>query len=150
MSIVKTTPAGESITCKAGESGRFQFNISNAAGRQVRFGAQAKGNDGPLDWLTVDGAAERSLDASASSSVEVVARPPANLLKMEDGNKRFNFKLRVHDVEDPEEIVDSVTVSVEVIPVPPQPKKFPWWIVILLLAVPAWVLDSITHLNNRT
>jgi hypothetical protein len=135
MPIVKITPAGESITCKAGEGGRFQFNISNAAGRKIRFGAQVKGNNGPINWLTVDGAAERGLDASASSTVELVARPPADLLKIKDGNKHFNFKLRVHDAEDPEEIVDSVTVRVEVIPAPPQPKKFPWWIVILLLAV---------------
>jgi len=135
MPIVKITPAGDSIKCKAGQNGRFQFNISNPSHKEVRFSAEVKGVDKAIDWLTVDGSAERSLGSSATSTVEVLARPPANLLKMEEGNKLFNFKLRVHNASDPDDTVDSVTVSVEVIPAPPPPKKFPWWIVILLAVV---------------
>jgi hypothetical protein len=134
MATVKITPAGESIKCKAGQNGRFQFNISNTTGKEVRFSAQAKGSKEAIDWLSVDGASERSLSASATSTVEVVANPPITLLKMEEGNKRFNFKLRVHNADNANDIVDSATVSVEVIPVPPPPKKFPWWIVILAVA----------------
>ena len=135
MAIVKITPAGEMIKCKAGEHGRFQFNVSNSAGQDVRFSAQAKGSNGPIDWLTVDGEAERTLTTAATSTVEVAANPPATLLKMEEGNKRFNFKLRVSDADNPSDTVDSATVSVEVIPVPPPPKKFPWWIVILIAVI---------------
>jgi eukaryotic-like serine/threonine-protein kinase len=135
MAIVKITPTGDSIKCKAGQNGRFQFNVSNPARKEIRFSAEVKGIDKAIDWLTVDGSAERSLGSSATSTVEVLARPPANLLKMEEGNKRFNFKLRVHDAGNPKETVDSMTVSVEVIPVPPPPKKFPWWIVILLAVI---------------
>ena len=131
MPIVKITPAGESIKCKAGESGKFQFNISNATKKEVNFSAQTKG----IDWLTIVGGAQRKLAASATSTLEVVAKPPATLLKMEEGKKSFNFKLRVSDANNPKETVDSATVSVEVEPVPPPPKKFPWWIVILILCI---------------
>ena len=131
MAIVKISPARESIQCRAGQSGRFQFNISNATSKDVRFSAETKGSDGNIDWLSVDGDSERTLSASATSTLEVIASPPITLIKMEEGNKRFNFKLRVNDTENTSDMVDSETVSVEVIPVPPPPKKFPWWIVIL-------------------
>ena len=148
MAIVKVTPAGEMIKCKAGEHGRFQFNISNSAGKEVRFSAQAKGSKEPINWLTVDGEAERTLSTAATSTIEVVANPPATLLKMEEGNKRFNFKLRVNDADNPSDTVDSATVSVEVIPVPPPPKKFPWWIVILAITGIAIIGGAIWHFNQ--
>ena len=50
MSIVKITPGGESIICKAGEKGRFQFSISNTAGQDVSLKFEAKGSDQALDW----------------------------------------------------------------------------------------------------
>jgi hypothetical protein len=148
MAIVKITPAGESIKCKAGQNGSFLFNISNATGKKVRFSAQTKSSGKAIDWLSIDGDAERSLDASATSTIEVAACPPANLLKMEEGNKRFNFKLRVHNVDDSKDTVDSATVSVEVIPVPPLPKKFPWWIVILLAVTGLTIAGIVIWLNQ--
>ena len=85
--------------------------------------------------LSIDGGDERTLSVSATSTVEVIAAPPVTLLKLEEGNKRFNFKLRANDINNPGDTEDSATVSVEVVPVPPPPKKFPWWIVILLLVL---------------
>ena len=148
MAIVKITPAGEMIKCKAGEHGRFQFNISNSAGKEIHFSAQAKGSKEPINWLTVDGKSERTLSTAATSTIDVVANPPATLLKVEEGNKRFNFKLRVNDVNNPSDIVDSATVSIEVIPVPPPPKKFPWWIVILALTGIAIIGGAIWYFNQ--
>ena len=53
-----------------------------------------------------------------------------------DGNKRFNYKLRIYDVKDPENIVNSATVSVEVVPAAaPKKSSFPWWIIVAILAV---------------
>ena len=148
MAIVKITPAGESIKCKAGEYGRFQFNISNGTRKEIRFSTEVKGSKGDINWLSVDGDAERSLSASATTTMEVLARPPAQLLKVEDGNKRFNFKLRAHDADNPDNIVDSAIVSVEVIPVPPPPKKFPWWLVILLIVIGLSIGGYIWYTNQ--
>ena len=148
MDIVRISPAREFIKCKAGENGRFQFNISNPASKEVRISAKAIGSDGDIKWLSVDGDDERSLAAKATSTLEVTANPPVGLLKMEEGNKRFNFKLRVQNAADPSDTVDSATVSVEVIPVPPPPKKFPWWIVILAITGLVIIGGAIWYYNK--
>ena len=80
MSIVKITPASEAISCKAGDSSTFQFNISNDAGRDLRIGLQIRADGEACQWLTPDGALERDLSAGVDTTVSVVATPPQNMV----------------------------------------------------------------------
>ena len=85
MAIVKITPAGESITCKAGENAKFQFNISNATGKTLNYGVQLKTDDS-VDWLSLEGDIERKLDAASSTTIDINAAPPINLLDKKDAS----------------------------------------------------------------
>jgi hypothetical protein len=136
MAIVKITPAGESIHCQAGQQEKFQFNISNTVDKQIRYGIQVRADDQAAAWLTIDGDVERDLQASSDSTIEVNVAPPAGLLKEEDGQKSFNFKLRVYDVKNPESTAYSATVSVMVKPTASKPNPFPWrWIAIITVSL---------------
>ena len=149
MAIVKITPMGESINCQAGGYAKFQFNISNATDKEIRYGIQLRADDGIASWLTIDGEIERSLQASSGSTIEVNAEPPSDLLREEDGKKSFNFKIRVYDVKNPESIVDSDTVSVVVKPAAAEPKPLPWkWILIAVVGL--IVVSSVIWLLTKS
>lgn len=148
MAIVKITPAGESIKCQAGQHAKFQFSVSNAVDREIRYGVQVRADNNAASWLTVDGDIERNLQSNSDSTIEINVSPPVDLLKEEDGTKTFNFKIRIYDVQNPESTVDSATVSAVIKPVAVESKPLPWiWIVVaaaglLAAIVVIWLLAT--------
>ncbi|WPD22661.1 MAG: PASTA domain-containing protein [Candidatus Electrothrix scaldis] len=112
MSIVKITPATEKISCQAGKSASFQFNVSNASEKDLRYGIQVRADDDAGEWISIEGALERDLDADGDTTVIVKAAPPKELVP----ENEYTFRLRVYDALEPEDAVESATVSVEVTP----------------------------------
>ena len=145
MSLVKITPAGESITCEAGQTVSFQFNVSNTSGKSLRYGAEVKFNDGDNDWITVEGSIEGDLADGVDTTVQASIAPPKDLLADNSEATNYAFRLRIYDTQKPQDAVDSATVSVEVQPAQPVEEGGPliWpWIVAAVVAVIA--IGSVT------
>lgn len=129
MSIVKITTSDKPQSCEAGKNARFQFSVSNASGRQLRYGAEVRPDDSSSHWIDLDGNMEGDLPEGVDTTISVVAAPPKDLLSIDSAETEFSFRLRIYDVNDPSASVDSRTVSVKVKPALVKAKKPKWpWI----------------------
>ncbi len=138
IATVTTIAGANSVTCAAGESAEFGFNISNDSPKSVRLSIQThpEGDTQP-GWLTVRGDIERELPGAGTDHVTVRVNLPEGTPE-----GKYTFRLRVYATDDPEQVADSPTVAIEV-PVPTEPppvtkenrNPFPWWIVAVVVTV---------------
>ena len=147
MGIVKITPAGEKISCRAGESTKFQFSVSNASGGPLRCGIDVRADGDAGKWLSVDGGVERDLSEGVDTTIHVKVAPPKNLLDANAPEQTYTFRLRVYDAQNTESAEDSATVSVVVKPAEKTEKKCLWcWLVpviaaaVVVLGLSIWLL----------
>lgn len=156
MSIVKITTSDKPQSCEAGKSARFQFSVSNASGRQLRYGAEIRPDDSDSHWIDLEGNMEGDLPESVDTTLLVVAAPPKDLLPMDSAEKEYSFRLRIYDVNDPSTSVDSRTVSIRVKPAAVKLNKPKWpWITaavcasLVLIGVIVWVFAPTKVPNFR-
>lgn len=136
------TAATDTVRLDAQGRGSTTFTVSNTSGRSRRGRARLKSADpGQASWLSLEGEAERDFTADGTHQYTVrVAVPPGTPAG------RHTFGLDVVSVENPdEEWSQGPQVAFEV-PAPPPKKPFPWWIILVVLAlilvggVVAWLL----------
>jgi hypothetical protein len=128
-----TTPTD---TLKADAAGHAQavFTVTNATARPVRGMARARAlGDTKREWLSVAGETERDFGGGTTEQFTVnfdAAGAPAG---------KYPFRLDVSSALNPDEdFTEGPTVTVEVAgvaPPPPPQKKFPLWIVFVILGV---------------
>ena len=149
MSIVKITPIDEKIVCTAGNSCVAKFSASNTAGRPLSCGVQIKSQDNAEEWIEIEGTIERRIEEGMDATIELKISPPADIINEENSPKIYAFYVRVYDANQPEEIVDSPTVSISVNALKSNNKKpFPWlWGLavipaLLIVGLVFWLLQS--------
>ena len=121
--------------------GKVVFTVTNSTDKTV-VGRANVAVDNPVaeNWVSVAGAIEREFTPNATEQVAVqIAAPKDAPLGT------YGVSLQMIGVENPDEdFTQGPSVTFEVEPLPkPEPKKFPWWIVavvvgVLLLAVIAF------------
>ncbi|MFT7224166.1 MAG: hypothetical protein ACI82Z_001719 [Cellvibrionaceae bacterium] len=132
MAIVKITPTNEKSVCTAGETCRAQFSVSNTSGGFLLCGVQISSQDNVNDWINIEGSVERKIEEDIDTTITLEIAPPKDLLNENDAPKIYAFRLRVYNAKEPEDTVDSPTVSVTVKPAKAENSKpFPWLWVLL-------------------
>jgi len=132
MSIVKISISDAPQICEVGKSCKFQFSVSNASGKPLRYGSEIRLDDNSCDWVDIDGKLEGDLPEDMDTTISVIASPSKERVSLENGEVEYTFRLRIYDVSNPSDSVDSRTVTVKVKPTekPPVPtpdrKIWPW------------------------
>ena len=149
MAIVTITPIDEKSVCTAGETCVVKFSVSNTAGRPLSCGVQIKSQDKVEEWIDIEGTIERKIEEDMDATIALNISPPADLINKEDSSKVYAFRIRIYDANQPEDIVDSSTVSVTVNALKSKSNKsFPWmWglaviPVLLIVGLVLWLLQS--------
>ena len=114
MAIVNITPIDEKNVCTVGETCVAKFSVSNTAGRPLSCGVQIKSQDNVEEWIEIEGTIERRIEEDMDATVALNISPPADLVNEEGSSKVYAFRIRIYDANQPEDIVDSSTVSVTV------------------------------------
>jgi len=132
-SFTITTTATDTLKADAGGHAQAVFTVTNATARPVRGMARAKAlGDTKREWLSTAGETERDFGGGATEQFSVnfdAAGAPAG---------KYPFRLDVASALNPDEdFTEGPTVNVEVAAVaaPPPKKKFPLWVVFLILGV---------------
>ncbi|MBT8124907.1 MAG: hypothetical protein KJO81_08800 [Gammaproteobacteria bacterium] len=125
MTMIEITPADEkktSVSCKPGEGHSFQFLISNVSENKIDVGLDLLDSS---DWMTIaaepnEKQFERTLQAKEDSAkrdkkkITVNISPPEDLLEDGVNSQEFQFRLRVYDRDDYNNVFESEYVSVSV------------------------------------
>lgn len=137
-------PTTLALKTEAGfHKGTATFNVTNKTGEGLtgRFGVQIQGA-GKAEWYSIQGEPERPVAAGETQTVTVVAKIPA---ATPPGQHRV--KLRVTNVNDPDNDFTESTVATVTVPAaakPPAKKKpFPWWILAVVGGVLVLVIGVI-------
>jgi hypothetical protein len=138
------TAATDTVRLDAQGRGSTTFTVSNISGRARRGRARLIPTDpGQASWLSLDGEAERDFTADGTQQYTVRAAVPPGTPP-----GRHTFGLDVVSVENPdEEWSQGPKVAFEVPATPPPKKPFPWWILLVVLALllvgslVAWLLS---------
>lgn len=152
-SFAITTTATD--TLRADNKGHVEagFTVTNTTSRPIRGLAKPKPlGDTKLQWLTVQGEAERDFAAGATQqftvsfdgpATEAASGTPPGSTAPPAGTppapvaRKYPFRLDVESALNPEEdFTEGPTVTVEMAAPPvPTPKKFPLWIIFVILGV---------------
>ncbi|MCH9693177.1 MAG: PASTA domain-containing protein [Gammaproteobacteria bacterium] len=111
MSFARIQPITDKLTCKAGETVECAFDIFNTTAQTATLGIEPMGDMAAAGQVSLKGATEIELQANGQEKVLVSITVPAEAA---DGDKPSNFSLRVYNVRDTEQTVESNTVAVEV------------------------------------
>jgi beta-lactam-binding protein with PASTA domain len=145
--IVDIIPTDTRAKCVAGESCSIDFSFTNTTGRKARVGGKVvAGNKEQEQWFKVKGGPEWDLDPNATDKLTVTAQIPKDAKP-----ETYTLQVMMFDVAQPEDYFDmSPTVRIDVgaatVAPTPEPKGFPWWIlvavvgVLLIAGVAAWLL----------
>ncbi len=139
MSIVTIKEVKGAVECAADGTAEHVFNVKNATDQTLEFNMQIAATD-PTDknWITIDGAAGRTLDTDTMTQVTVKIAVPSDC-----PSGQYGYRLRVFDPKSPgERFTDGETVFFNVPPKkdeegPPkksEPKKKKSWIPIAIAA----------------
>jgi hypothetical protein len=144
-----TTPV-TSIALDASRTGEVAFTVSNATQAPIRAESNAVGGAGTQDaWFRVlDG--ERPYPVGGAEQVRVSVAVPATAAP---GSYSFVLRTMLVRGVPEEDFDDSPEVRFEVAPgpvAPAPPKRFPWWIVLVVAAILAViVLAGIAFVLSR-
>lgn len=135
-SIATISAATDRIKCQAGSSAQHVFVVKNTSARALTVGVQIVPEaGGDSAWYSLEGETERQLAPEESDKYAVNVKPPDSAEPA-----TCTLHLLVYDTAAPgEDFSKGPTVQVEVEKKPEKPpepaKKFPWWILIVVLAV---------------
>ena len=123
--MIEITPADDKITsvnCKPGESFSFQLLISNIPEGKIDVGLDLLDAD---EWITIEKEPnekqfERTLEAKEDSAkrdkkkITVNVSPPDDLLEEGVNSQEFQFKLRVYQRDNYDNVFESEHVPVTI------------------------------------
>ena len=123
--MIEITPADEKVTsvnCKPGESFSFQLLVSNISEGKIDVGLDLLDAD---EWITIEEEPnekqfERTLEAKEDSAkrdkkkITINVNPPEDLLEEGMNSQAFQFKLRVYQRDNYDNVFESEHVPVTV------------------------------------
>src|SRR5262245_45050431 len=141
--VFAITTANETARLDSGGKGEVAFTVTNSATRPIRGQLRIKPLDSTkADWLSIAGETERDFSLNATQQVAVKISVPAGTTA-----GKYSFRLDAVSVANPDEdYTEGPTVAIEVQASEKPKSAFPWWIIIVAVAVVviggvvAWVL----------
>src|SRR5918994_1173613 len=111
MSFARIQPITDKLSCKPGESVECSFDVINTTDRTIRFGVEPTGELAAEGQVALESPSEIELQANGQEKVLVKIDVPADSA---GGGKPRSFSLRVYNVRDTEQTVESKSVAVDV------------------------------------
>lgn len=129
--FVITTASARAKLNKQGQ-GKVSFTVSNETNRPLKAQIKTKAlNSAQEEWLTLIGESERDFPTAGSQQITVEIHVPPGT-----PSSKFDFRIDVASVYNPEEeYTEGPTVAFEAPENQPEKKKFPWWILAVVLGV---------------
>ncbi len=139
------TPLANQAILAKGE-GSASFTVTNNSGRALRGRALLEtvpAEQSHKDWLKLDREAEQEYDIAAAAQINVAIKAPAGTPP-----GKYTFRLNILDVSNPDEgLSEGPTVTI-IVPKEGDGGHFPWWIILVVLAVLALIGGLIYSLTR--
>lgn len=143
------TVASNSVQLNAKRQGSAAYTVFNASGRPMTGRAileTVPKGEAHATWLQVEGANERAFVIGAAEQFTVNIKVPPTAAA-----GSYTFRLRMVDVANTDEGVTEGPTATIAVPAPaPPPKKFPFWIIPIIVGVLAVIAVVILILNNAS
>lgn len=136
--VFNISSASDAVRLDAHGQGEVAFTVTNASARPVRGRFKVKLLDKPApdvpalaaDAIAVGGDAERSFNPNDTQQVPVRIKVPSGTRE-----GKYSFRLDGINVDSPDEdFTEGPALAIDVKPAPPK-RKFPWWILAIVLLV---------------